>query len=140
MNAKAQPGMAQEKQWQPSEQDVDNIARVCHEANRALCICNGDLSQPTWDEAPEWQKDSARKGVRFHIRQPSADSKRSHDEWMEVKLRDGWRYGPTKNVDSKEHPSLLPYHALPDTEKVKDHIFAAIVSGYVTALRRKNFG
>lgn len=138
MNA-AQQGMMAEQQWQPSAQDVDNIARICHEANRAICICNKDLSQPAWDDAPDWQKESARKGVLFHISNPYANSKDSHDQWMETKLRDGWRFGPVKDAIKKMHPSLLPYHALPDTEKVKDDIFKAIVTGYVEALRRKNF-
>lgn len=105
MNAAGQLGAAA-KQWQPAAQDVDNIARICHEANRAICVCNKDLSQPAWDDAPEWQKESARKGVLFHVANPYADSKRSHDEWMETKLRNGWRFGPTKDADKKEHPQL----------------------------------
>jgi hypothetical protein len=40
---------------------IDQVARVCHEANRAYCQTLGDNSQPAWDDAPEWQKDSARQ-------------------------------------------------------------------------------
>jgi hypothetical protein len=50
--------------------DYDNItvvmsacARAAHEANRAYCGALGDWSQPSWDAAPQWQKDSARNGV-----------------------------------------------------------------------------
>ena len=41
--------------------EMDSIARVCHEVNRAYCQALGDDSQPTWEEAPEWQRASARK-------------------------------------------------------------------------------
>jgi hypothetical protein len=44
--------------------DID-IARVCHEVNRAYCTSLGDESQLPWDSAPQWQKDSAINGVRF---------------------------------------------------------------------------
>jgi hypothetical protein len=128
-----------QKAWSPSDKDIENMALICHEANRAVCVVNGDLSQPSWDDAPDWQKKSAIEGVKFHIAKPHADSRMSHDKWMETKLRDGWRYGPTKNADTKEHPCLLPYHALPDTEKVKDDIFKAVIQGYMAALKRKAF-
>jgi hypothetical protein len=134
----AYSGQLMAKQWSLDDPMVDKIARVCHEANRAVCVCNGDISQPGWEDAPEWQKESARKGVVFHIHNPLADGKRSHDEWMEVKLRAGWRYGAIKNVETKEHPCLLPYHALPDNEKVKDDIFRNVVRAYVEAVFRNN--
>jgi hypothetical protein len=30
-----------------------DIAKVCHETNRAYCETLGDNSQPPWEEAPE---------------------------------------------------------------------------------------
>jgi hypothetical protein len=38
---------------------VEQIARVCHETNRAWCEVNGDFSQMTWDNAEDWQRQSA---------------------------------------------------------------------------------
>src|SRR5437879_1359495 len=42
---------------------VEQVAKICHEANRAYCETIGDNSQPTWEKAPQWQKDSAINGV-----------------------------------------------------------------------------
>ncbi len=42
--------------------DMNQIARVCHEVNKAYCEALGDNSQPTWEDAPEWQRSSARMG------------------------------------------------------------------------------
>lgn len=48
------------------------IARVCHEVNRAYCAALGDLSQPPWADAPEWQRKSALNGVAFALCNPVA--------------------------------------------------------------------
>jgi len=42
------------------------IAEVCHEVNRAYREALGDTSQVSWLEAPQWQRDSAIAGVKFH--------------------------------------------------------------------------
>ena len=122
--------------WAPTDEDIEVIASICHEANRALCVTQGDLSQVPWSDAPDWQKDSARNGVRLHINNPRADGRESHDCWMEEKLRAGWRYGETKDVENKTHPCLLPYNALPPEQKIKDDIFLAIVRGYLGGMDR----
>jgi len=46
--------------------NVEQVARVAHEANRAYCESIGDTSQVRWEDAPQWQRDSALKGVQFH--------------------------------------------------------------------------
>lgn len=46
------------------------IARVAHEVNRAYCQSLGDKSQARWEEAPQWQRDSAVAGVKFHQEHP----------------------------------------------------------------------
>ena len=106
---------------------VNQIAHVVHEANRAYCLSIGDASQPEWSEAPEWQKESARKGVEFHLLNPEATPENSHEEWLKVKEADGWKYGPVKNPEAKEHPCYLPYIELPIEQRSKDYIFRGIV-------------
>ena len=49
-----------------TDNKIERIARVCHEVNRAYCQALGDMSQPTWADAPEWQRSSARMGVDLH--------------------------------------------------------------------------
>ena len=114
--------------------DLDTISRVAHEANRAFCASIGDLSQPGWDQAPEWQKESAIEGVCAHLNAlergkelaPSA----SHELWMQTKLADGWKYGPVKDPQKKEHPCMVPYDQLPREQRSKDFIFGAIVKAF----------
>jgi len=44
----------------------------------------------------------------------------SHDIWAQGRLREGWHYGPKRNDDRKEHPCLVLYNDLPESEKEYD--------------------
>lgn len=110
----------------PIKAIVEIIARTCHEANRAYCQAIGDNSQKSWGESPEWQKESARNGVLFHLNGDHGPEA-SHESWLAEKRADGWKYGPVKNPETKEHPCFVPYSELPLEQKAKDYIFRAIV-------------
>jgi hypothetical protein len=115
-----------EKSKQETTLNEIEIARVAHEVNRAYCESIGDTSQPAWEDAPEWQRDSAINGVRAHIETPRTPSE-SHGLWLTEKKAAGWTYGPTKDPDKKLHPCILPYDLLPQEQRVKDYLFAAVV-------------
>lgn len=105
-----------------------DIAQVCHEVNKAYCEAFGDTSQPSWNEAPDWQKSSALNGVEMHLSDPDASPSQSHDAWLKEKLEQGWRYGPVKNPETKEHPCVVPYEQLTPRDKGKDYIFKQVVA------------
>ncbi len=106
---------------------IENIAEICHEANAAYCRALGDSSQPSWASAPDWQRNSAVNGVRFKIEHPEAPPSAQHEAWLEQKRTEGWKYGPVKNPEKKEHPCFIPYTGLPLEQRAKDHLFCAIV-------------
>lgn len=106
--------------------EMDQIARVCHEVNRAYCQALGDTSQLAWEDAPEWQRVSARMGVDLHT-MGDFGPEASHISWMKQKLDDGWKYGAEKNPDLKTHPCLVPFDQLPRDQQAKDFIFRAVV-------------
>ena len=105
----------------------EQIARVCHQANKAYCESIGDVSQSDWEDAQEWQRDSAIKGVEFRKQNPGALPSAQHDSWMKEKVDAGWVYGPEKNADLKQHPCIVSYDALPIEQRKKDSLFIAIV-------------
>jgi class 3 adenylate cyclase/tetratricopeptide (TPR) repeat protein len=60
----------------------------------------------------------------------------THDVWAAQRLADGWRYGRNRDDYKKEHPDLVPYAALPDSEKEYDRkmameiLLAMLAMGY----------
>lgn len=107
--------------------NVSLIAKVCHDANRSWCIANDDYSQPAWDDAPDWQIESAINGVYHALTYPDATSEDMHSNWMADKIADGWVYGPVKDPVAKTHPCMVPYAELPEFQRKKDALFLAIV-------------
>lgn len=111
---------------------VAQIAKVCHEANRAYCEgVLGDTSQVPWSVAPNWQQQSAIEGVSKIITGEITTPEEAHDAWAASKIADGWVYGPQKDADRKTHPCLVPYLELPVEQRLKDKLFFAIVRALV---------
>lgn len=108
------------------------VARVCHEVNRAYCAALGDKSQLPWEDAPQWQKDSAIKGVEYHLADPASTPADSHKSWLTEKERDGWKFGPVKDPEKKEHPCFVPYEQLPKEQQAKDYVFLGVVRALCT--------
>ncbi len=115
------------KGLKPESVGIAYIARITHEVNRAYCNALGDASQPAWEDAPEWQKQSAINGVKFAMTNPDATPEDMHNNWMAVKRADGWIYGERKNAVIKTHPCMLPYRELPRDQRIKDYLFRAVV-------------
>ena len=44
----------------------------------------------------------------------------NHDIWARQRLADGWTFGPRRDDARKEHPSLIPYSQLSESEKQYD--------------------
>lgn len=115
-----------------SESRLEAIARAAHEVNRAYCRAIGDYGQPPWDDAPAWQRTSAINGVNGALH--GATPEQSHASWLAEKIATGWKYGPAKDPDKKEHPCMVPYRELPEEQKRKDDLYLATVRAMAAAL------
>jgi hypothetical protein len=60
----------------------------------------------------------------------------NHDHWARQRIAEGWHYGTMRNDERKEHPDLVPYVELPESEKdydrktVVEAIKAIVFLGY----------
>lgn len=109
------------------ELNILQIAMVCHQANKSWCEANEDYSQKNWEEAEDWQRQSAIKGVEFKLANPNAGHDAQHNAWLEDKVKDGWVYGDVKDTVAKTHPCIVPFDKLPEFQKKKDALFCSIV-------------
>ncbi len=112
---------------------VHDIAMVCHEVNRAYCQAMGDMSQPSFEDAPEWQVNSALAGVVLHLC-GDFGPEASHKSWLEQKLAEGWTYGPVKDPVAKTHPCIVSFEMLPKEQRAKDYLFRAVVHSMAKVL------
>lgn len=71
--------------------------------------------EPTLD-----QLQSLIYGVQYAEKHPDLTAEENHQSWMNAKRLQGWKYGPVKDPERKEHPDLVPYSELPEVERRKD--------------------
>jgi class 3 adenylate cyclase len=47
-------------------------------------------------------------------------ARNAHENWAKLRMANGWRRGPNRNDAGKEHPGLVPFEELPESEKEYD--------------------
>lgn len=114
------------------ELKTELCARAAHEVNRVYCLALGDDSQVPWEDAPEWQQVSALKGVEGVLAGNTPEQSRMG--WLLEKQETGWKYGPVKDPEKKEHPCFVPYAELPPEQQKKDTLFVCTVRQMAAAL------
>lgn len=102
------------------------IARVCHEANRALQQMSGEVVNFPWENTSVAMRDSDVDGVEGVL--AGNTPRESHENWVRYKTAEGWTYGEVKDFAAKTHPCLVDYDDLPEDQRVKDALFGAIVN------------
>ena len=107
--------------------EIEKIAYMCHQANKAWCEAHKDYSEVDWANIPKWHKDSLVAGVEFRIANPHAGVAKMHNKWYSHKTENGWKYGKVKNIKKKIHPMLIGYQFLSEMERMKTPIFCSMV-------------
>lgn len=47
-------------------------------------------------------------------------ARNSHEVWAKMRMDEGWSYGAERSDEKMEHPCLVPYEELPESEKNYD--------------------
>ena len=77
-------------------------------------------NQPYNEEMNEDQLKSMIQGVKYALNNPNATSEENHENWMKMKISQGWKYGNIKDFEKKTHPDLVPFNELSEIEQKKD--------------------
>jgi hypothetical protein len=107
---------------------IEEIAKVCFEANEALCEIIGDTSAKSWEEASEITKNSIIVGVKLYLTRPTSTPMDAHNAWLDYKRAEGWVWGEEKDEVKKTHPNLVTFDQLPLEQKAKDYLFISVVN------------
>jgi hypothetical protein len=122
---------APERVEDPRQKLLTDAARFAHQINRAMRAAVGEEPGPTWEEAPHSDQVSSMIGVAYIIENPDANPEDLHASWLETKVSQGWKHGAVKSIGDKIHPNLVPYEQLPASQKLKDHLFGAVVREFL---------
>lgn len=119
---------------QLDEATINSVARVCHESMRAYRVALGEPELPPWDEAEDWQVEATLAAIRFRIANPDAPPGAQHRQWMVQKHQLGWQFGRTRDEEIRTHPMMVPFEALPETERRKDILIQKVVDAFLAEL------
>ena len=105
----------------------EQIAKTCHEVNRAYQMAIGELVSLPWALSSVLERDSILQGVKAVLDDPAVTPEQLHKKWKDNKEKEGWKFGPVKDTFNKLHPCMVDYYFLPQSQKVKDYLFSAVV-------------
>jgi len=57
-----------------------------------------------------------------------------HNVWAGQRAAEGWRYGPRRDDAEKQHPGLVDFGALPESEREYDRVVVTEVLKVLLAL------
>jgi ryanodine receptor 2 len=61
-------------------------------------------------------------------------ARNTHEVWAQERIAQGWVFGPERNDSLKQHPLLVAYEALPESEKTYDRNTSMETLKAITAL------
>ena len=105
-----------------------DVAKVCHEANKALCEGLGDNSQLAWESASPEEQMAVTTAVQNQLNNPATTAEDVHNAWCQKMFAAGYYYGPVKDETLKEDPALVHYNKLPADAQAKSNLFITIVN------------
>lgn len=61
-------------------------------------------------------------------------ARNTHEVWARQRLADGWTWGPRRDDARKQHPCLVPFDELPESEKDYDRVVSGEVVKAILAM------
>ena len=103
-------------------------ARFVYEAARLAAVAaNAPIIPESWDQR---ENDFRAQFLNVIAKQCGPNRCRSaeqlHENWVEAYRKNGWTYGPVRNVEKRTHPDMVPYEELGQLERDKDAVFVAL--------------
>lgn len=124
---KAQRYAKFKEQLKTSNELQSRLVLAIHEANK-------EIQQQTGEFIPQLSEHLTKSildGVYFVLDTPNCTPEQQHNNWVHFKRADGWRYGPEKDFERKEHPCLVPYSELPEIQQRKDSVFRQTLDNFI---------
>jgi hypothetical protein len=107
---------------------AERRARFVYEAAALQAVAvDAPIVPEPWDDREEPFKAQFRDVIDMMCGPDRKSSPEElHDDWVKAYEAMGWIYGPTRDVDAKTHPDMVPYDELESRERDKDAVFVAL--------------
>ncbi len=116
---------------------AEQIAEIIHSVSSLIPRPDGS-SVGSWADLPEKFKINATNAVIEIMNSHSKTAEELHNLWMQPLLDDGWVVG-NYNRDLKQHPCLVPFDQLPESEVLKDEIWFHMTECFRKYYSARNF-
>ncbi len=102
-------------------------------------VCSREKFETAWKEAKAYMARVKGRDFDYNPRPIDLDdvelsvdlldlreaiAENAHEVWADQRQEEGWTYGPTRDDQKKQHPDMLPYAQLPESEKEYDRRMA----------------
>lgn len=118
-----------------SEDDIlELILTVLHNANAVLKKLNNEKHEELADMEP-----ARRAGIKAaikHALENDTSPEESHNKWLVAHEKLGYKYGIEIDREKLLHPCMVPYYQLPETQRIKDDMFLAIIQSFKEKIPR----
>lgn len=61
-------------------------------------------------------------------------ARNTHDLWAANRMAEGWTWGPVRNETLLQHPDLVPYDQLPESEKTYDRMISSEILKFILSI------
>lgn len=105
----------------------EKVLAFIYNTLRNLDIYYDQPEDAEWVNLDTSLKEEFKSKIQTRLEHIDKTSEEIHNAWLSVMLSDGWIYGPTKEVTTKEHPGMLRWHRLPDSHKKKEELLVTLI-------------
>lgn len=110
---------------------IEKIAAVCYAAIREWCIQTKQPIDYPWENlSPAYRTHVKIVVARCFADMTVPSGKVLHQRCMKEGMDGGWTYGEVVDKAKKRHPDILPWEKLSMEQRIKEHIFSAVIKSF----------
>ena len=109
---------------------IEQIAKTAHAIHRAYCLEMGIPTQPKWEDVDNGHKDVVYNSVGQIMQGSIKSVEESHNNFIEYKYSQGWRYGKDYSLNFKLNPRMVDFSRLTIEQKIKERLFFECVTSF----------
>lgn len=110
--------------------EIEQISKTTHEVHLSYCRSMGIDTQGKWEEISEAHKNGIISSVKGILLGEISTKVESHNNFINNKIKDGWKWGEYYCKNKKTNPRLVVYQLLSLEDKVKESLFFDCVSSF----------